>query len=94
MNDTDFASCADDNAPYVSVYTIYEVIKRLEIASVKFTEMVCRWLKKPVVKLMYCLDILFMTVGKRRIIMNAFFNSQFNYFPLVWMLHSHSINNY
>ena len=42
MNDTDFASCADDNAPYVSVYTIYEVIKRLEIASVKFTEMVCR----------------------------------------------------
>lgn len=35
MTDTDFASCADDNAPYVSVYTIYEVIKRLEIASVK-----------------------------------------------------------
>ena len=35
--------------------------------------------------------ILFMIVGKRRIIMNAFFNSQFNNFPLVWML---SINNY
>ena len=52
MNDTDFASCADDNAPYVSVYTIYEVIKRLEIASVKFTEMVCRWLKKPVVNVL------------------------------------------
>ena len=25
--------------------------------------------------------------------MNSFFNSQFNYCPLVWMFHSRSINN-
>ena len=35
MSDTDFASYADDNTPYVSADTIDEVIKRLETASVK-----------------------------------------------------------
>ena len=25
--------------------------------------------------------------------MNAFLNSQFNYCPLVWMCHSHALNN-
>ena len=35
----------------------------------------------------------FMILGKRRIIMNSFFNSQFNYCFLVWMLHSRFINN-
>ena len=35
MSDTDFASYADDNTPYVSVDTIDEVIKRLETAFVK-----------------------------------------------------------
>ena len=35
MTDTDFASHADDNTPYVSVDTIDEVIKRLENSSVK-----------------------------------------------------------
>ena len=34
MSDTDFASYADDNTPYVSADTIDEVIKRLETASV------------------------------------------------------------
>ena len=34
-SDTDFASYADDNTPYVSANTIDEVIKRLETASVK-----------------------------------------------------------
>ena len=33
MNDTDFASYADDNTSYVSADTIDEVIKRLETAS-------------------------------------------------------------
>ena len=32
-NFTDFASCADDNTPYVSADTINEVIKRLETGS-------------------------------------------------------------
>ena len=35
MNDTNFASYADDNTPYVSADTIDGVIKRLETASVK-----------------------------------------------------------
>ena len=35
MSDTNFASYADNNAPYVSTDTVDEVIKRLETASVK-----------------------------------------------------------
>ena len=35
----------------------------------------------------------FMNISKRRILMNSFFNSQFNYCPLVWVFHSRSINN-
>ena len=32
-------------------------------------------------------------ISKKRILMNSFFNSQFNYCPLVWMFHSRSSNN-
>ena len=35
----------------------------------------------------------FMNISKRRILMHSFFNSQFNYCPLVWMFHSRSINS-
>ena len=35
----------------------------------------------------------FMNISKRRIFMNSFFDSHFNYCPLVWMFHSRSINN-
>ena len=35
----------------------------------------------------------FMNISKRRILMNSFFNSQFNNCPLVWMFHSCSINS-
>ena len=34
-----------------------------------------------------------MDLPKRRAIMKAYINSQFNYCPLVWMMHSLSINN-
>ena len=34
-----------------------------------------------------------MNISKRHIVMNLFFNSQFNYCPLLWMFHSRSINN-
>ena len=34
-SDSDFASYADDNTPYVLADTIYEIMKRLETASVK-----------------------------------------------------------
>ena len=35
----------------------------------------------------------YMELGKRRILMNAFFNSQFNYCPVIWMCHSRALNN-
>ena len=34
-----------------------------------------------------------MDLSKKRILMNAFFNSQYNYWPTIWMLHSHSLNS-
>ena len=35
----------------------------------------------------------FMKISKRLILMNSFFNPQFDYCPLVWMFHGGSINN-
>ena len=35
----------------------------------------------------------YMELRKRRILMNAFFNSQFNYCPVIWMCHSRALNN-
>ena len=35
----------------------------------------------------------FMELGKRKILMNAFFNCQFNYCPVIWMCHSRALNN-
>ena len=34
-----------------------------------------------------------MILSKNRTLMNAFFNSQFNYCPLIWMCHSCENNN-
>ena len=34
-----------------------------------------------------------MSLEKRRILMKAFIESQFNYYPLIWMLHSRTLNN-
>ena len=34
-----------------------------------------------------------MNTEKRRIIMKAIINSQFGYFPLLWMFHSRTLNN-
>ena len=35
----------------------------------------------------------YMDLQKRRILMNAFFNSQFNYCPVIWMFYSRTLNN-
>ena len=35
----------------------------------------------------------YMTLEKKKIVMNSFFNAQFNYCPLIWILHSHKNNN-
>ena len=34
----------------------------------------------------------FMSLGKRRTLIKAFVESQFNYYPLIWMLHSKTLN--
>ena len=34
-----------------------------------------------------------MDIGKRKILMYAFFNAQFSYCPLTWMFHSRKLNN-
>ena len=34
-----------------------------------------------------------MSLEKRRTLMTAFIQSQFNYCPLIWMLHSRTMNN-
>ena len=35
----------------------------------------------------------YMNIEKKKLLMNSFFNAQFNYCPLIWMLHSRSNNN-
>ena len=35
----------------------------------------------------------YMSVEKKKILMNSFFNAQFNYYPIVWMLHSRRNKN-
>ena len=35
----------------------------------------------------------YMKLGKRRMLMNAFFISRFNYCPVIWMCHSRALNN-
>ena len=34
----------------------------------------------------------YMDLSKRRMVMNAFFSSQFSYFPLIWMCHIRTAN--
>ena len=35
----------------------------------------------------------YMSLSKKKKLLSSFFNSQFNYCPLIWMLHSRFINN-
>ena len=35
----------------------------------------------------------FMSIEKRKVVMNAFFTTQFSYCPLVWMCHSRTNNS-
>ena len=35
----------------------------------------------------------FMKLDQRKLLVNTFFNAHFNYCPLVFMLHSHKLNN-
>ena len=40
-----------------------------------------------------CRVTTYMSLEKRRIVMKTFVESQFNYCPLIWMLHSRTLNN-
>ena len=35
----------------------------------------------------------YMELGKKPMLMNAFFNSQFNYCPVIWICHSQALKN-
>ena len=35
----------------------------------------------------------YMSIPKRKLLINSFFTSQFNYLPLAWMCHSGTMNN-
>ena len=37
--------------------------------------------------------MLYMNLSKKKKLVSSFFNSQFNYCPLIWMFHSRIINN-
>ena len=41
----------------------------------------------------HCRISSFMSLEKRRTLMKAFIESQFNYCPLIWMFHSRTLNN-
>ena len=60
----------------------------------KFDENVNNLCKKACQKLNAVVRLApFMNIDKKRMIMKAFIESQFGYFPLVWMFHSRSFNN-
>ena len=39
------------------------------------------------------LELSYMNLTKRKLLMSSIFTSQFNYCPLVWMYHNRTINN-
>ena len=147
IEDTDIASYADDNTPYIIDDTVEGVIKSLEEMSEKLfkwfddnlmkSNVKCHLLvsTNETVKIQVgnynianskCEKLLginfdhklnfdkhlselckkasrkinalsritpYMNVSKKRILMNAFFKSQFSYCPLIWMCHSRANNN-
>ena len=148
MDDTEFASYADDNTPYVSGENLDEVISLLEEKSrdlfrwfelnqMKANPEKCHLLLSTDENLQininnvkignsHCEKLLgikidskltfknqiedicskasgklhalsrvtpYMDLQKKRLVLNAFFKSQFNYCPLAWMFHSRSLNN-
>ena len=59
-----------------------------------FEDHIYRICKKASAKLdVFCRISYYMDPLKRRLLMNVFFTSQFNYFPLTWMFHSRKLNN-
>ena len=148
MNETDFASYADDNTPYRTANTIDEVIQSLEHDSMmlfqwfsdnqmkaniskchllvnkkdevtirigdteiknseyekllgikvdtklNFNEHLNDIISKASCKVNVMSRVMpYMSLSKKKKLVSSFFNSQFNYCPLIWMFHSRIINN-
>ena len=147
IEDTDIASYADDNTPYLTDDTIEGVIKTLEVSKkifkwfddnlmkrnadqchllistnetvkikvgnyditnskcekllgvnfdhkLNFDKHLSELFKKACKKINALSRITpYMNVFKKRILLNAFFKSQFSYCPLIWMCHSRTNNN-
>ena len=148
LRQSDFASYADDNTPYVEANNVDEVITILENDSIQllkwfsdnqvkaskdkyhlfitsdekvsmkidnieientssekllgiiidsklnFKENLGGIIKKASRKVNVLSRITpYMSLTKRKLLMNSFFKSQFNYCPLVWMCHNRTINN-
>ena len=148
MNETDFASYADDNTPYVVVNNIEDVIIKLQNASITLVQwfydnqmkanpdkchFICstddkvnitvenqKMCNSPCEKLLgvkfdsklnldaHMNDICkkaglklnalaritpYIDLTKKRLLLNGFFMSQFNYCQLVWMCHNRTKNN-
>ena len=148
VKDTDIASYADDNTPFIVEDNIENVIASLEEATnalfdwfdnnrlksnpdkclalvstnkhlnmkvcdftignsecekllgvkidvnLNFNEHICDLCKKASRKISALARVApFMRIEKRKVVMNAFFTSQFSYCPLVWMCHSRTNNS-
>ena len=148
MNETDFASYADDNTPYRTANTLDEVIQSLEHdsmmlfqwfsdnqmkaniskchllvnkknevtirigdteiknseyekllgikvdAKLNFNEHLNDIISKASRKVNALSRVMpYMNLSKKKKLVSSFFNSQFNYCPLIWMFHSRIINN-
>ena len=92
-------SCAEattaviDGSPIDSSKT--EVLQGITIDhELKFDDHVNRLCKKAILKLNALARIApFMSVSKKRIIINSFIESRFRYCPLIWMFHSRGLNH-
>ena len=92
-------SCSEPSTALIDGSSIESNTKEILLGitidrDLKFDEHVNNLCKKACQKLNALVRLApFMTFDKKRMIMEAFIESQFGYCPLVWMFHSQSLNN-
>ena len=95
----DIANYADDNTPYATANNINSLIASLEEASkTLFTWFDNNLMKSNTDKCQLWISSNEIVTSdlrlyKKRALMNTFFKSQFNYYPLIWMYLSRKNNN-
>ena len=62
-----------------------------ELSFDKHIQQICSWASAKLKALARIAP--FMNITKKKILMNAFFNTQFSHSPLTWMFHSRKLNN-